>query len=75
VLYQTSVYCYFWNNLTVQIFCIDFCSAVQHVSPVCFSHLQVGILVHRKSKRREARRYSGCKSVLQFIIIIIPKME
>ena len=74
MLYQTSVYCYFRNNTTVQILCVDFYLAVQHVSPVCFGHLQVGILVHGKSKRREACRYRGCKSVVQFIIVI-PKME
>ena len=76
MLYQTSVYYYFRSNTTVQILCIDFCSAVQHFSPVCISHLQVAILVHSKSKRRErgACRYSGCKSAVQ-LVIIIPRME
>jgi len=48
----------FSNSTSLQILCIDFCSARLHYSAVFFSHCQIGILVHKERLKKRERGLS-----------------
>jgi len=52
--WTTGVHCTFQTTQLYRSCIIDFYSIILHVSAVCFSPHQVGVLVHKKSKKGEA---------------------